>query len=920
MTAISIGVTVNGEAVRLEVAPMKRLTSLLRDRLGLTGTKVGCDAGDCGACSVLLDGEVVCACMVPAVQVDGRTITTVEGLADDPLGERLQQAFLDQGAAQCGICTPGMLMSALACLRSDAAPSEAVVEDALGGVLCRCTGYRKIIAAVRAAAEHWEPSNDTTSGPIVGRSIPRLDGSPKVTGKDLFGADAIPKSALYLKIIRSPHAYAHFTLGDLDAFVDAHPGVERILTAADIPGQNCHGVIPGFVDQPVFADGVVRFRGEAIAAILGDGDTIDTIDSSDFPVTWERLSPLLSVDEATATAAPQLHAYCAGNLLAKGRVSRGDLDAGFKAADVVLEREVETAVIEHAYIEPEAGWARRIGDRIEIACCTQAPHMNRDAVAAILGIEPVAVRILPTSVGGGFGSKLDLSTQPYTALAAWLSGRPVGLVFSRPESMRASTKRHPARIKARAGVDRDGNVTAFAFDASFDTGAYASWGPTVATRVPIHASGPYVVRNYRAEAAGYVTNGPIGGAFRGFGVPQAAVAQETLFDQLADAIGIDRLAFRLQNALQNGLPTVTGQVFDDGVGIKACLEALKPHWVEAGKWAAAQNANAGQRSRAGRGLACCWYGCGNTSLANPSTIKLGLHRSGQIVLFQGAVDIGQGSNTVIAQMASDALGLPLSTFRLEGADTDRTPDAGKTSASRQTFISGMAARRAGGALRRQLLRHTNASGEARLDIEGSLLRVEDGEVRSEVMLESLPADSEGLVVVVQESFDPPTAPLDTDGQGEPYAVYGYGAHLVRLSVDIDLGTVCLDKIIAAHDVGQAINPKLVEGQVEGGIAQGIGLALMEDYRQGRSENLHDYLIPTIGDVPPIETIIIEEPASAGPYGAKGLGEHVLIPTAPAILNAIRDATGAIVDKLPATPDRILSAMKGRGEDAIRGLT
>ena len=915
MSGISVGLTVNGDAIRLDVPPTERLTKLLRGRLNLTGTKVGCDAGDCGACSVLLDGDVVCACMVPAAQADGCAVTTVEGLADDPLGKRLQQAFLDQGAAQCGICTPGMLMSSLAFLKSGDEPSEQAIADALGGVLCRCTGYRKIVAAVMAAARG---EVESMAGPLpstasVGQSIPRLDGAPKVNGQDLFGADAIPDDALHLKIIRSPHAHARFTLGDLSAVIDAHPGIERILTAADVPGLNRHGVIPGFVDQPVFAEGVARFCGEAIAAILGTADAVDAIDGANFPVTWELLPPILSVDEAVEETASQLHDDRPGNLLAKGRVVRGNLEAGFGASDVVLEREVETAVIEHAYIEPEAGWARRVGDRVEIACCTQAPYMNRDAVAAILGIEPEAVRILPTSVGGGFGSKLDLSTQPYTALAAWLTGRPVGLVFSRPESMRASTKRHPAKIKARAGVDRDGNIKAFTFDARFDTGAYASWGPTVATRVPIHASGPYVVPNYRAEAAGYFTNGPIGGAFRGFGVPQAAIVQETLFDQIADAIGMDRLAFRLKNALKNGLPTVTGQVFEDGVGIKACLDALEPHWVEAGRRASAHNGRRAGSTRAGRGLACCWYGCGNTSLANPSTIKVGLHRSGQVVLFQGAVDIGQGSNTVIAQMASDALGLPLSTFRLEGADTDRTPDAGKTSASRQTFISGMAARRAGEALRQQLLRHTNASGEARLDLAAGVLRVVDGDVEGQVMLESLPADGEGFVALAEESFDPPTAPLDPDGQGEPYAVYGYGAHLVELTVDIELGTVELKKIVAAHDVGRAINPQLVEGQVEGGIAQGIGLALMEDYRQGRSENLHDYLIPTIGDVPPIETIIIEEPASAGPYGAKGLGEHVLIPTAPAILNAIRDATGASIEKLPATPDRVLSAIKAHGD-------
>ena len=745
---------------------------------------------------------------------------------------------------------------------------------------------------------------------VVGHSVPRLDGVPKIDGRDIFGADGIPEEALALRIIRSPFHHARFIIGDVEQFVATRRGLERVFTAADVPGINCHGVIPGFVDQPVFAEGVARFKGEAVAAVLGEPEAIQALDEDSFPVTWEELPARLDVDEIDA-ALPDIHEDRPDNLLTSGGVTCGDVEVGFAEADIILERLIETAFVEHAYIEPEAGISHRVGDRIEVHCCTQAPHMNRAAVADILGIDADRVRILPTAVGGGFGSKLDLSTQPYTALAAWLTGRPVGLVYSRPESMMASTKRHPAKIKMQAGVKQDGRITALTVDGRFNTGAYASWGPTVANRVPVHAGGPYALANYRAEAKAIHTNGPVAGAFRGFGVPQAAIAQETLYDQLADAIGMDRLDFRLKNALDNGIPTVTGQSFQDGVGIKACLEALRPHWTRAREHAATQNVNAPHRM--GVGIACCWYGCGNTALPNPSTIKLGLRRDGRVVLFQGAVDIGQGSNTVIAQMAADALGLPLAVFDLESADTDQTPDAGKTSASRQTFVSGMAATLAGKALRVDLLRHANASDAgSKLALAGRTLEVhEEGLVRR-LDLESLPTDEQGFVALVEEKFDPPTTALDENGQGEPYALYGYGAHLVELVVDVELGTVSLTKITAAHDVGRAINPKLVEGQVEGGIAQGIGLALMEDYRPGRSENLHDYLIPTTGDVPAIETIIIEEPATAGPYGSKGLGEHVLIPTAPAIMNAIRDATGAIIDKLPATPDRVLAAIEAAG--------
>jgi CO/xanthine dehydrogenase Mo-binding subunit len=433
----------------------------------------------------------------------------------------------------------------------------------------------------------------------------------------------------------------------------------------------------------------------------------------------------------------------------------------------------------------------------------------------------------------------------------------------------------------------------------------------VANRVPVHASGPYATPNYRATARAIHTNGPNGGAFRGFGVPQATIMQEALYDALALKLGIDRLELRLKNALRNGSTTVTGQLLEKGVGIAQCLEALAPHWRRALADAEAFNAKGGI-ARRGVGIASCWYGCGNTSIANPSTIKVGICADGAVVLHQGAVDIGQGSNTVVTQICADALGLPLSSFRLKGGDTAITPDAGKTSASRQTYISGRAAEKAGRALREKILRFANVSPLAGLSFDGAVLVISEGGERRRIDLAGLPADADGFVFGAEETYDPPTLPLDEKGQGKPYAVYGYGAQIAELEVDMRLGTVRLVKITAAHDVGKAINPLLVEGQVEGGIAQGIGMALMEEYVAGRTENLHDYLIPTIGDVPEIETIIVEVPDPEGPFGAKGLGEHVLIPTAPAVLNAIRHATGVLVTKVPATPSRVLKAILEAG--------
>ncbi len=914
-------VYVNGEPRQVVSPPVERLSRVLREELRLVGTKVGCDAGDCGACTVLLDDLPVCACLVAVGQIRGRSVTTIEGLAcpgavcsDSFL--RLQREFLRHGAAQCGICTPGMLVSATALLETKAPLTEQSVADALGGVLCRCTGYRKILAAVLAAGAAEAPVEaasqpSTGNQRAVGKRLERLDGLAKVSGKDIFGADVYPADALLLRVIRSPHDRAGFRFGDLSQYLAARPGVEHIFTAADVPGRNRYGVLPPFADQPVFAERETRFQGEAVAAVVGRAQAIRALRLEEFPVAWESLSALTTIDQALAPDAPLLHAHREANVLVRGQVACGDVDAAISVADVVVESEFETGFVEHAYIEPEAGFARRIGDRMEIQACTQSPYMDRADVAAILGIEEAQVRILPTAVGGGFGSKLDLSVQPFLAVAAWLSGVPVRMEYSRTESIRTTTKRHPSRIKMRAGATSDGKLTGVELIADFNTGAYASWGPTVANRVPVHASGPYLVPNYRARTRAVHTHLVPAGAFRGFGVPQATASQEQLYDELAERLGMDALDFRLLNALGEDDATVTGQRLGKSTGIRPCLEALKPKWAEAKKLARGENENGQGRIRHGVGIAAMWYGCGNTGLPNPSTIRIGLKPDGRIALHQGAVDIGQGSNTVVTQICADSLGCPVDRIDLLSADTDQTPDGGKTSASRQTFVSGNAARMAALQLRARILQLAGGCecGEI-VFLDGRLQVVEDGATK-QLDLRCLPLNSLGYVVMEQATFDPPVKPLDGNGQGSPYALYGFGAQIAEVAVDTHLGLVRVTRMTAAHDTGRTINPTLAEGQIEGGVAQGLGFALMEEFFPGRGENLHDYLIPTIGDIPQIDSIFVEVPAEVGPFGAKGLGEHTLVPTAPAILNAIYDAVGVRIRRLPATPDRVLAAIQAK---------
>jgi CO/xanthine dehydrogenase Mo-binding subunit/aerobic-type carbon monoxide dehydrogenase small subunit (CoxS/CutS family) len=911
----TLDLTINGVVHQIAGPPGQRLSRVLRDQCGVTSVKVGCDAGDCGACTILLDDQQVCSCLVPAGQATGQKIETAAE-SNDPMLVRLRAAFDRHGAAQCGICTPGMLMAAMDLLRNQPSPpNRQSVMDALGGVLCRCTGYVKIIDAVLDVTGGADPV-EPIAGRAVGARLLRLDTAHKLDGTQPYGADGWPSDCLWLRVVRSPHAHATFTLGDFAPVYQVWPGLHRILTAADIPGRNGYGIYPHIKDQPVLADGRVLYRGDAVIAVVGDRETIEALPDSDLPIEWNVLPAVTSMEMACDPGAAILHpGQAEKNTLIRGRVSRGDAGPALSGAAALASGGFRTAFVEHAYIEPEAGYAKRVGDRIEVYASTQAPYMDKEEVRDVLGIPDDAVRIVPVTCGGGFGGKLDVGVQPIIAVAAWILGRPVGTVYSRPESMRASTKRHPAIVQASLAAEADGTLRSMVFHADFDTGAYASWGPTVAGRVPVHATGPYRIPHVLATSRALHSNNPPSGAFRGFGVPQAAIATETLMDDLAAQLHLDPLQIRLKNAIGPGDTTATGQVLGASAGLVQCLEAVAPAWRD---WrAAAEGFNQTTKGpiRHGVGIGCMWYGCGNTSMSNPSKMRVTLDQKGRFTLYNGAVDIGQGSYTIMPQICADALGISVDLLHQVVGDTDLTQDAGKTSASRQTLVSGRAAQAAGAALRTEILRYCNAGSEAQIFPDGSQLMIEekDGSVRH-LDLASLPADQAGMVLEGQGTYDPPTTALDADGQGIPYISYGYAAQIAEVAVDIELGTVKVLRMVAAHDVGTAINPMLVEGQIHGGIAQGLGLALMEEYLPGRTENLHDYLIPTFGDMPEIECILIEDEDPEGPFGAKGIGEPALIPTAPAILGGIRHATGARMTQVPALPHRVLAAIKAARND------
>ena len=904
----------NGQACSIASNPVTRTSDVLREELGLTGTKVGCDAGDCGACTILIDGEQRFACLTAAGQLEGCDVQTVEGLAKDGKLSPLQQAFHRYGAAQCGICTPGMLMAAQSLLNVKPNPSREEVEDALGGVLCRCTGYSKIVAAVLEASgtETQELPADADSG--FGSRTRKVDGEPKLLGTEIYGADTAPDDSLWMRVVRSPHPRATFVLPSPEKIIEENPGLMRILTWQDVPGNNGFGIYPHIKDQPVLAKDQVRYRGEAVAALIGDRKSIEAVTDDDLGIEWVPQDAIESYESALEGKISPVQEIHEDNLLARGFLKKGDAESVYEQSLIKAQGSWETSYVEHAYIEPEAGYAVKRGQRLELFVSTQTPYMDRDEVAQVLGIGPDQVRIIPSAVGGGFGGKLDCSVQPLLAVAAWILEKPIRCTFTRPESLASSTKRHPAKMKASASCDKDGSLTSLSFEGDFNTGAYASWGPTVADRVPIHCSGPYFVPNILAKTRALLTNGPPSGAFRGFGVPQSAIAHEALMDSLAEQTGIDPLEFRLKNALRKGQKTGSGQLLENSVGQAECLEALQSRWQEWRK-ASEEFNNHSEIIKRGVGIGCCWYGCGNTSMSNPSTMRVGINSEGTITLYNGAMDIGQGANTIMIQICAEALGLPASSFQFIMGDTDLTADAGKTSASRQAFVSGRASQLAGEHLRAQIIHLAEAEEDANLRLDGSTLWVQDKNGEHSILLSDLLPRTNGDVLVGEGTFDPPTTKLDENGQGSPYATYGFGAHIAEVEVDLKLGTTRVLRLAAAHDVGKTVNPTQVEGQIQGGVAQGLGMALMEEYVQGVTENLHDYLIPTVGDMPDIEILLIEDPEPLGPFGAKGIGEHALIPTAPAILGGIRQATGVSIHRIPATPDRVLQAIQQKGMQA-----
>ena len=749
----------------------------------------------------------------------------------------------------------------------------------------------------------WKTEMQTEHN-IIGRSTRRVGAVERARGMAVFCADLDLERPLVLRVLRSTHAHARLLSIDTAGAADID-GVVRIFTAADIPGRNLLGIINK--DQPLLAEEKVRSLADPVALVAAETESAAERALAAIEVRCEELPAVFSPDEAMGPDAPLIHAK--GNLMFTRNIRKGDPEAVWGDCAAVVEATYTTPRIEHSYLEPDAG-AGFVDDDgcLVIYASTQNPHYDHKEVTGLLGIPEEKVRIIQAATGGGFGSKLDLNVQGFIGLALYHLKRPVRMTYSREESFLATAKRHPLEMTVKTGADRDGRLVAMSMDITCDTGAYGSYGIAVAGRSAVLATGPYRVPNVRVESRCVYTNNPFCGAMRGFGTPQVAVAHESQMDRLAEKLGLDPLEIRRRNAFTENSETATGQVLAHSVGIGECLSALVPHYETAkSRW---RDDESDPYRRRGIGIGCMWYGIGNTGVQNPSTARIELGLDGRLTLFSGCADIGQGSSTVLKQIAAETLGVDPDDLDLVAADTGLTTNAGATSASRQTYISGNAVMDAAKKLADVLLteavnRLKSPKSDLRL-ISGSVQSVRNPDRKASFASLAGRIHKKGLPLSWSGYFDPETVPLDPEtGQGVPYATYAFAAQLALVSIDTLTGETAVKKIVAAHDVGRAIHPDNVIGQICGGVAMGLGFALMEEFTPGATLSLKDYVIPTCADVPEIVPIIVEAPEPSGPFGAKGVGEPALIPTAPAVLNAIADALGRRITSLPASLERVM---------------
>lgn len=921
----SVSFTVNGQPVMATEYLAWTLLRCLRETLGLTGTKQSCDnEGTCGSCTVIVNGRARRACLDKVSSLDGCQVETIESLGvNGSMPHPLLQTVIQDGIFQCGYCAPGALMAAKAVLDRNPDPSDREIRRALSPVICRCVGLSRLDQSVKRAAAALRGELDT--GWTAQDTENEHMALAKLTGELKYTDDLSFPDMLYARALRSPLPYARVIKVDTSQ-AETMPGVVLVLTARDVPGENRFGLL--VPDTPIFCDEVVRYVGDALALVVAETPEQVTAALECIKVDLEPLPVITSPEQAISPDAPVLHEYLretypeTPNVLMHHAIRKGDLDVGFADADVIVEDEYEVPFVDHAYMELECSIAVPEPDgTLTVYCGSQGPTFDRTQVAAALGVEESRVRIAHMYVGGAFGGKEDVAGQVHAALAAHITGRPVKTLWSRAESLRVHHKRHAEKLRYRMGATKNGRLVAAEVSILGDTGAYASTGEAVLFRSATFACGPYVVPHVKVDAYAVHTNNPPCGAFRGFGSPQATFAAEAHIQKLADALGMDPFEFRLKNALDLGEATITGHVLteDVGAGIKACLKAVK----EALDKTPRPTLRPGEKL--GIGVAGAYKNVGlGSGIPDDAQAHIALQPDGRFLLRHGAADMGQGSNEALAIIAARTLGVPLGLIRVHTADTKYDPPGGMTTASRATFVSGNAVLRASQKLRARLLEAVAVEFAVPPDEielrEGVFVNRRSG--RPFVSLTELASSCETFQAVA--SYDAPeTNPVPRHAAARPHAAgghrlhfaYCYGVQAAMVAVNEETGEVRVIKVIAAHDVGRAISRRNCIGQIEGAVVQGLGYALSEEFpmRDGYPQVNHfrDLGLLRLKNLPEIHPILVEEPHPLGPYGAKGMGELAIAPTAPAVVNAIHDAVGVWINELPVTRQKLRAAIQAR---------
>ncbi len=948
---------VNGRPVRLDVPESRYLAEVLRLDLGLTGTKIGCNEAECGICTVLVDGAPVNSCIYPAFKAQGARVETIESLSADGALHPLQQAFLDHGATQCGICTPGLIMTAKALLdekQSAGAPvTEAEIKIALKDTYCRCTGYQSVKNAILQAAGIESPPylpEVKHPGAVIGRPLPNPDSRAKVMGTALFTDDYRFPGMVVARTKRAGVAHARIRSIDISK-AEALPGVLAVLTWKDVPGRNLHGLVT--IDWPVLCQDKVRYAGDAVAIVAALDDEAAEAAIDAIEVDYEPLPAVLDPIEANRPDAPRVHEHReTGNLLKHIKVRKGDVRAGFDEADVVVERTYRTPRTEHLFLEPECSIGvpadydptdfggthdpeSRRGvthrhDKVAVYCGSQIPRLDVSQIAASLALPEERVRVVACLMGGGFGGKEDIAAQIHVALLAERVKRPVKMLYSRQESLLFHPKRHGTVIRIRTGATREGRLTAVEAELYGDGGAYASLSEKVMTRATTHASGPYDVPHVKVDCYAMYTNNTPCGAFRGFGVTQSCFAVESNMDLVAEELGMDPIAFRRHNILDVGKTTCTGQVLQESCGLGECLD-----WVERDMRAYHEargepfrwSWNEGSK-RYAWGLA---VGYKNTGLGGGAPDKASaicrvyLDDAGRprAEVRTTSAEMGQGLPAVLAACAAEELGLPYEDVRVLLGDTDVCPDGGPTTASRQTYVSGNAARHAAMQVRDKLAAVAASRMQAPIEeiaFSGGAVRHGDTTIPLVEVVAWASEEQGGEIEAEYEYWAPRTQPLGTGGA--MHFAFGFGAQAALCCIDEETGRVDVLQIVTANDVGRAINPLTLQGQIDGGIVMCLGNTLTEHYVMEEgvpwTSVMARYKMPGIKHAPKIVSRLVEHETADGPFGAKGVGELCSIPTSPAITNAIVHAVGVRFLCLPVDQDALLRAMRAGEQEVAQG--